>query len=110
MRTSESAKLEQVHGFKKLVDERRALIGRNAIELGVNQHVFAGGQFGIGRKGLGNHAENVANAVGVFDDVVPADARGAGSGRRERGHHANQRGLAGAIRSEQPEDFPARDD
>src|SRR6202043_1930431 len=93
----------------KPVDEMWAFICWNSVELGVDQHVFAGGEFGIGCEGLRDNAEDVANAVRILDDVVAADASRAGGGRRERRHHANESGLPGAVRPEKSEDFSVRD-
>ena len=67
------------------------------------------GELRIGRERLRNHAERLANAVGIGANVVSGDPRRAGSGRRQRGHHADQRGLARAIRAEQAEDLALLD-
>ena len=47
-------------------------------------------------------------ALGSLLTSCPRDARFARSDRDQRGHHANQRGFARAVRSQQPEDFAFR--
>ncbi len=59
------------HGFEKPRDDFLALRGGQPVELGVDHHIFARGQLGIGRERLGDHSDGVANAVGVLDHVVP---------------------------------------
>jgi len=71
----------------------------------VDHHVFARGQLRIGGERLGNHANGVADAIGIRDYVMPAHLGRAGRGRRQRRHHANQRRFSRAVRPEQPEDF-----
>ena len=46
--------------------------------------------------------------VGVRDDVEAVDARRARRGRHQRGQHADERGLARAVRPEQAEDLAVR--
>src|SRR5580704_15233897 len=72
------AETREVHGLEQIAHEARAPRRRNAVELGVNHNVFLGGQFGIGRKGLRNHADGITNAVGILAYVEAGDARGAG--------------------------------
>ena len=47
---------------------------------------------------------------GVADHVEAEDARVAAVGQEERGQDREQRGLAGAVRPQHPEDRAARDD
>ena len=47
---------------------------------------------------------------GVADHVEAEDARRAAVGQQERGQDREQRGLAGAVRPQHPEDRAARDD
>ena len=51
------AELREIHRFEKVVDSWPRSVARNAVQLGVNQHVFLGGQFRIGRERLRNHAD-----------------------------------------------------
>src|SRR4029453_867605 len=55
------------------------------------------------RHSLGNHANRLSNIVGLRDHVEAIDERRAGSRREERHEHADERRLAGAIRTEEPE-------
>jgi hypothetical protein len=82
------------------------LSARQPVELRVDHQVFARGQFRIGGEGLRDHANNVANAIGIPDHVVPAHLGRSGDWRGSRRHHANQRSISRAIRPEQADDFP----
>ena len=52
---------------------------------------------------------SAARADGIRDHIVPRDARAAAVGARQSGKHVDQRRLAGAVRTEQTEEFPAPD-
>ncbi len=47
-------------------------------------------------------------AVGIVGDIEAVDERAAGGDRQQRRHHANQRRLAGAVRTQQSEDLALR--
>ena len=99
-------KFRQADGFQQLRDQSLALGARQSVELGVDHHVFARGQLRIGRERLRDHANGVADAVGIRDHVVPAHFGRSRGGRRQRRHHANQRRFSRAVRPQQAEDFP----
>ncbi len=109
VRTSASRNLARSTDSSSSSISASRCFGRHAVELRVNQHIFVRGQLRIGRERLRDHAEDVAHAVGIGANVVPGDARRARSRRRERGHHADQRGLARAVGPEQAEDFSLGD-
>ena len=58
---------------------------------------------------LRHHAEQPPRGPVLADDVVSEHARDAFVRPRKPGEHADQRRLAGAVRPEQAEEFPARD-
>ena len=80
-------------------------LGGDAVELGVDGKIFLGGQFGVGSERLRNHADGIAHAVRVLANVVAGHLRRTVGGRRQRGQHADQSGLAGAIGPQQAEEF-----
>src|SRR5262249_35428782 len=42
-------------------------------------------------------------------DVLPVEAHAAAASRMHAGDHVNECGLAGAVRTDEPDDFPLRD-
>jgi hypothetical protein len=84
---------------------RRVFFARDAVELGVNAHVFLGGQIEVRGHRLRDDTDDFADLVGIADDIVAGDARESGGRGDERGEHAQQRGLAGAVGAEQAEDL-----
>jgi hypothetical protein len=99
------APLGEVHGFEQLVDQLLALRARHAVELREDDQVLFDAQLGVARHRLRDHADGAAHAVGLLGDVESADAGHAAGRRQQRRQHADQRRLAGAVRSEQAEDF-----
>ncbi len=63
----------------------------------------------IAGEGLRNDADDAANGVGFLRHVEAGNHRPAAGDGDERGHHANERALAGAVGSEQAEDFAVVD-
>ena len=67
--------------------------------------VFFDGQVLVAGQRLGNDADHAPHVVGIFGHIVAGDdgfARGDGD---QRGHHADERALAGAVGAEQAEDL-----
>ncbi len=87
----------QIDGFEQLANQILPFISRDAVELGVDLQIFFSGQFGVGGERLGNHSDGIAHAVRVLVNVVAGDFRPTVGGRRQRGQHADESGLAGAI-------------
>src|SRR6266542_2970849 len=65
--------------------------------------VLQAGEVLVHRRGLTGQADDVAERLGVADDVEPGHLRLAVVGREERGQDPNGGGLAGAVRPEEPE-------
>src|SRR6478609_9331827 len=97
--------LAQVNQLEQFIDRLFAITGGNAIELGVDAQVLPDGEITVTGHGLGNHAHGAARCVGGFAHVSSFNDGGAGSDLQQGCHHPDQRGLAGAIGTEQPEDF-----
>src|ERR1700686_1341432 len=68
---------------------------------------IARGQLRIGSERLGDRSSGVANAVGIRDHVMPAHLCRSRSRRRQRRHHANQRGLSAPFGPSRPKISPA---
>ena len=88
---------------------RRPLVARHAVQLGVDQQVLLDAQLEVARHRLRNDADRAPHVIRLLDDVEAADERGAGRRRKQRDEHPDQRGFAGAVRTEQPEDLALLD-
>src|SRR6185437_7477075 len=104
-----AAPLEQVHGLKHFCDILLAHAARNAVKLGVDEQVFFDGEVRVAGERLRNHTDLAAHRIGIFAHVAAAHGGFAGRDWDERSHHADERALAGAVRSEEAEDFPLAD-
>src|SRR5204863_8820691 len=74
------------------------------VQLREDDQVLLDAQLEIARHRLRDHANRMADAVRLPDDVVAVDEGAAGGRRQERRQHPDQRRLAGAVRPEQAED------
>ena len=100
-----AAPLGEVNGFENFGDVFLALGLGDAVELGVDAEVLFDGEVGVAGQGLGNDADHAAHRVGLFGHIVSGDDGLAGGERDERGHHADEGALAGAVGAEKAEDF-----
>ena len=100
-----AAPLGQVNGFQHFVDVLLALGPGHAVELGVDAQVLFDGEVGIAGERLGNHADHAPHRIRFLGHIVAGDDRFAAGDRNQRGHHADQRALACAVRPQQAEDF-----
>ena len=80
-----------------------------AVEAPDHLDVLPTGQVAIDRGILPGQPDSVAHRLGLAVHVEPGDPHHALIGREQRGEDADQRGLARAVRAEQPVDDPGRD-
>ena len=98
--------LEQIDCFQQIVDIALALLFGNLIELGIDGEIFFDGEIDVAGKRLGNDADGSPDRIGFAGDVMAGDdCLPAGDGQ-QRGHHADECALAGAIWPQQAEDLP----
>ena len=101
--------LGELDRLERLPDNAHPAFPRHAVELGENQYILPGAQVEIGRHRLGNHPNRLAHFAREAPHVEAVDPRRARGGHEQRGQHADQRRLAGAVRPEQPENLPVLD-
>ncbi len=89
--------------------EPLALGAGDAEEVGVELHVFIDGQIDIEAEALGHVADRILNGLGVADHVMAGHPRLTLAGIQQAAQHAQRSGLAGAVRTDQPEDLAAGD-
>ncbi len=109
------------HAFRQALDPHlreiaQAEIGEQhagARECGAAAHAFQSRD--IGNRRVGPHSlveaalfREIADAVAHLRDVAPEHADGAFVGREDAEHHAQRRGLAGAIGAEEAQDRTLR--
>ncbi len=70
---------------------------------------FAHGEERVVNHFLGHYAQRTARLLEVGDDIVAADMRGARTGLRQPGQYGDQRGLAGAVGTQQAKEFAVFD-
>ena len=70
--------------------------------------VLARGQILVHAEEIGDVADLFANEVRLRADIQPHDLRATLIRRLQRGQHADRRGLAGPIRTDEPEHFSRR--
>ncbi len=104
-----AAPLDQVHGFKNLVDIVLPLDLGDAVELGVDAEVLLDGKVGVAGERLGNDADDAANGIGVFCHVVAGNRCTAAGDGHQRGHHADEGAFACAVGAEETEDLAVGD-
>ena len=71
--------------------------------------MLAPGEQEVERRILKRDADQVADRGSLADDVVPADPRGARSGREQGGEHVHGRRLPGAVRAQKAVDLARAD-
>ena len=104
-----AAEAREAEPFGQLADPVREAGVREAVGRAEEPEVLLHGQVEVEGELLAHVAEPRLPAVGVADDVEPAEARhGAGRGREEARQHPDRRRLSGPVRAEESEDLPAR--
>ena len=99
----------QIVAVQQLLDASFDLVGRQVIELRVEQKILPNRQFAVERERL-RHVADVAAHLHVVGAHRAAEQLGPAGGRREKsGQHLHRRRLAAAIRSEEAENFAAAD-
>ena len=99
-----AAPLGEIDGLQQLVDVALRCSAGHAVKLGVDAEVLFDREIDVAGHGLRNHAHAVACVVRSFATSKPLMRRARGDGQ-QRGHHADQRGLACAVGTQQTEDF-----
>ncbi len=99
------APLGQVDGFQHVVDVLFSLGPGYAVELGVDAQVLFDRQILVAGHRLRNDADHAAHLIRILGHIVAADDRLARGHGNQRGHHADERALAGAVGPEQAEDL-----
>ena len=95
--------------FEKVVDAAAGLARRDAEEAGLEGELLSAGLEVIQADFLEGDADELADAVGVGEDIDAADAGGAGGRPQEGGEHADGGGLPGAVLAEEAEDLSLGD-
>src|SRR5262249_23800529 len=95
--------------LQQLARALAALLLRHFVEAAVEIQALPCRQIAVHRVGLRNDADLVAHLVGVFRHVVAHDERAPRGRPDERREHADERALAGAVRSQDAEDLVALD-
>jgi hypothetical protein len=95
----------QIHELQSLVDAARSLRGGQVVQPGRRHQVLARGESAVRGEQLWHVADRPPHQPCVAADVVARDGGFAARRRQERDEHLDGRRLAGAVRSEQPEDF-----
>ena len=101
--------LRQLDGFDQVGHQSLAALARNTVELGVNQKIFFDAQLHIARHRLRNDADQAPNGIGFLHHIMAANGGSARCRRKQRRQHPDERGLAGAVRSEQRKDLAVLD-
>ena len=95
----------QSHHRQRVLDALFAFRPRDVVEPRRQQQAFIAGQRAIRRKLLRHIADAPAYLRRLSLDVEAADLRRAGTGRRQRRQHLDQRAFARAIGPDQPENL-----
>ena len=96
---------------ERTAEHGAALAGRTGIESADGRHereVLVGRELLVERRLLGRVAERTLRLDRVLPQIHPVELHATGVGGLEPRGDAKQRALAGAIRSEQPDDLAAR--
>lgn len=98
------ARVGEVEAVQQFVGA--ALHGRapHPVQPALEQEVLPAGGDRVGAGLLGDHADGSADPVGVAQDVVSGDGRGAGVGAGQGGEDLDGGGLPGTVGAEQSED------
>jgi hypothetical protein len=98
----------EIDGFEQIRDVALALRARHIVQLGVDGEIFFHGEVDVAGEGLGDDTDEVPHRIGFLLHVVACDHRAALGDGDKGGHHADEGGLAGAIRAQQAEDLAIR--
>ena len=77
--------------------------------MGEEIEVFPDAHVVVDAERVGHVADHASDGVGLRPDVEPVDARLSGRWLEQRREHAHRRGLARAVRTDEPEDLPLAD-
>ena len=91
----------QAEPLERLLRTAAGLGAAQAVEPADHLEVLAAGERGVDRGELPGQADQRAHARRVAQDVAAEHPRAAGIGPQQRGEHAHERGLAGAVRAEE---------
>ena len=86
------------HGVQKLY--HALLRVGHAVELRVQKEVLLGGEIGIEHRIVRDEPDGLADALGLFLHIDARERYRALRGPRQRGEHAQKRGLARAVGAE----------
>ena len=103
-------RLAEPEGGEQLVRPRLRLAAAIAEEPAEEDEILVAGQVLVDRGELPGEADPAAHRVGIGDHVEPEHAGAAAVGLEQRREHAHDRGLAGAVRAQEPVDRAAADD
>ena len=95
----------EVHQFEEFINRLLTLRRGHVVKLSVDAQIFFDSQINVAGQRLRNHANGPPRIVGIAAYVKAGNLCATRGDRNESCHHANQRGLAGAVRSQQSEDF-----
>ena len=101
--------IRKVEPFEQLVRARAIPLFRHVCELAHQAQVFPPGEIRVDRRELPCQADAIPHSGRLFDDVFAEDDRSPLIGTQDRGEDPDRRGLACAVRAEQPEDLAAFD-
>ena len=93
----------------QLVDPWPQLGQAGPVEAPLEHQVLPPGGQLVGAAELAHVADALPHPLGCRGDVEPGHRGAAGVDRQQRREHAQGRGLAGAVRAEQPEDLARTD-
>ncbi|MET3800228.1 hypothetical protein ABID70_000183 [Clavibacter michiganensis] len=99
----------QLRELEQLVGARRDLLARQPEVSAVDDEVVARLELQVEVVGLRHDAQLRADLGPVRVRVEPEDVERPARARGDRADHAHGRGLAGAVRAEQPEGLAGRD-
>jgi len=90
--------------LEQVVSAASGFSARQLVKAPKQPQVLAAGEILVDRGVLAGQAERLTNRDCFVDDVATHDLRPAGIRRQQRRQDADERRLAGAVRTEQPED------
>ena len=102
---------ERLHArhAEQALDQRLALGLRDPEQVGVEVHVLVDREIAVESEALGHVADLILDGVELASHVVACHPGLAFGGIQQAAQQAQRGGLAGAIRTDQAEDFAARD-
>ena len=103
-----AARLGQAHQLQDLLGRGRRLLPPLAVQAGHHRHVLPARHHLLDRGRLAGQPDHAAHRHGVLHHVVAVDAQRPRVGRDQRRHHADERGLAGAVGPEDGHGLPGR--